>query len=168
MIWFACVRSVWLCTKAGELCMGRSSRYYSMACALRQRMLNFVQNLLNYMTFEVFESSWSLFEESIMRKVTNVDDVIHHHNVFLDSCLRDCLITSVSFLTIHKILSTCVMLSAFIQGNTQKCRDKEESAKIDMKVSLKQGQEKRKQIISVNYVHSFSIGLIDRSSCLFV
>ena len=29
-------------------------------------MLNFVQNLLNYMTFEVFESSWITFEEKLI------------------------------------------------------------------------------------------------------
>ena len=58
-------QSVWLCTKSGELCLGRSYKYYSLACALKQRMLNFVQNLLNYMTFEVFESSWNTFEENI-------------------------------------------------------------------------------------------------------
>ncbi len=64
---------MWLCTKSGELCLGRSYKYYSMACALKQRMLNFVQNLLNYMTFEVFESNWNIFEEKIRNvKIKNI------------------------------------------------------------------------------------------------
>ena len=97
--------NVWICSKSGELCLDRNYRYYSIACALKQRMLNFVQNLLNYMTFEVFESSWITFEEKL-KDVSNIDDVISYHGSFLDSCLRDCIIQSRSFLNIQKITHT--------------------------------------------------------------
>jgi len=36
-----------------------------MAFALRQRMLNFVQNLQYYMMFEVIEPNWQLFESNM-------------------------------------------------------------------------------------------------------
>lgn len=138
--------NVWLCTKSGEFCLGRSYKYYSMACALKQRMLNFVQNLLNYMTFEVFESSWNVFEENI-RNVNNIDDVIKHHTTFLDTCLRDCIVTSDSFQNIQKILSVCKIFSAFVQSITQDSRMKEENAKFDYKLDSKSAKDKRKNIL---------------------
>lgn len=141
--------SVWLCTKSGELCLGRSYRYYSLACALKQRMLNFVQNLLNYMTFEVFESSWNAFEENI-KNVNNIDDVIRHHTNFLDTCLRDCIVTSNSFQNIHQILCVCKFFSDFVQSITQYSKEKEETAKFDFKVDSKLAKEKRKAALKVN------------------
>ncbi len=166
---------MWLCTKSGELCLGRSYKYYSMACALKQRMLNFVQNLLNYMTFEVFESAWIAFEENISKvrlvkssifirvyiyifdhffysKVTNIDDVINHHNNFLDSCLRDCLITSKSFQDILKIVGVCSMFSTYVQTMTKSSKVKDESAKMDMKMGFKMATEKRKQALQVRFI----------------
>ena len=139
--------NVWLCTKAGELCLDRNYKYYSIACALKQRMLNFVQNLLNYMTFEVFESSWLTFEEKL-KDVTNIDDVINYHNSFLDVCLRDCIIQSRSFLNIQRILGVCNLFSGYVQGLTLSSKKKEESARLfDQKVGLKTLQEKRKLVI---------------------
>jgi gamma-tubulin complex component 2 len=139
--------NVWLCTKSGELCLDRNYKYYSIACALKQRMLNFVQNLLNYMTFEVFESSWISFEEKL-RQVTNIDDVISLHGAFLDCCLRDCIIQSRSFLNIQKILGVCTMFSGYLQGITLSSKIKEESARVfDQKLSLRASQERRKVAI---------------------
>ncbi len=43
----------------------RSTRWYASAFALRQRMLNFVQNLQYYMMFEVIEPSWHVFENNM-------------------------------------------------------------------------------------------------------
>ena len=51
-----------------------------MACALKQRMLNFVQNLLNYMTFEVFESNWNMFEEKI-RNVMKLEILYAYNSI---------------------------------------------------------------------------------------
>ncbi len=109
-------------------------------------MLNFVQNLLNYMTFEVFESSWNTFEENI-RNVNNIDDVIKHHTNFLDTCLRDCIVTSNSFQNIHQILCVCKFFSDFVQGITQYSKAKEENAKYDLKLDTKQAKEKRKAVL---------------------
>ena len=109
-------------------------------------MLNFVQNLLNYMTFEVFESSWNAFEENI-KNVNNIDDVIRHHTNFLDTCLRDCIVTSNSFQNIHQILCVCKFFSDFVQGITQYSKEKEETAKFDIKVDSKLAKEKRKAVL---------------------
>ena len=53
-----------------------SFHIYGPSFALRQKMLNFIQNLEYYMTFEVLEPNW---EEMISKiksgKVANVDQV---------------------------------------------------------------------------------------------
>ena len=140
--------NVWLCTKSGELCLGRSNRFYALSCALKQRMLNFVQNLLNYMTFEVIESHWNELEQK-MTNVTNVDNVIDLHLKFLDGCLRDCMINTDHFLDIHRILAVCTAFSEFVQGVTQHSKTKEELAKSDLKSGLKMAQEQRRMILQV-------------------
>jgi len=135
--------NLWIFTKSGALCLDRNYSNITNACALKQRMLNFVQNLLNYMTFEVFESSWISFEEKL-KEVSNIDDVINYHGSFLDSCLRDCIIQSKSFLNIQKILSVCNMFSSYLQGLTLSSKKKEEATRLfDQKVGFKVSQEKR-------------------------
>ncbi|GFR76401.1 gamma-tubulin complex component [Elysia marginata] len=91
------------------------SRWYSAAFALRQRMLNFVQNFEYYMMFEVIEPNWHDFQQN-MAKVSNVDDVLAFHGDFLDCCLKDCMLTSTELLRIvHKLLVVCVTFSNYVQ-----------------------------------------------------
>ncbi|CAF4422889.1 unnamed protein product [Rotaria socialis] len=81
------------------------------AAYLRHKMLHFVQNLLYYMSFEVIEAHWHTFENNL-KKVTNIDELLQYHLLFLDNCLRDCMLTSVHLLRhIHKIMATCVMFA---------------------------------------------------------
>ncbi|CAF0794160.1 unnamed protein product [Adineta ricciae] len=81
------------------------------AAYLRHKMLHFVQNLLYYMSFEVIESHWHAFQNNL-KKVTNIDELLKFHILFLDNCLRDCMLTSVHLLRhIHKIMATCVMFA---------------------------------------------------------
>ena len=91
------------------------TRWYSAAFALRQRMLNFVQNFEYYMMFEVIEPNWHTFQHN-MAKVNNVDDVLDFHTDFLDSCLKDCMLTSTELLRIvHKLLVVCVTFSNYVK-----------------------------------------------------
>ncbi|CAG5121559.1 unnamed protein product, partial [Candidula unifasciata] len=107
--------SVWMGNKQTKLYALSSSRWYSPAFALRQRMLNFVQNFEYYMMFEVIEPNWHVFMQN-MSKVSNVDDVLAFHWDFLDSCLKDCMLTSTELLRIvHKLLVVCVTFSNYVQ-----------------------------------------------------
>ena len=82
--------------------------------------------------------------------MSNIDDVIEHHNKFLDTCLRDCIITNESFLNIQKILSECLLFSTFVQGVTKSIKNKEEAVETEWKsMSLKEAQERRKQTLKV-------------------
>eukprot|EP00750_Incisomonas_marina_P030421 INCI7499.3.p1 GENE.INCI7499.3~~INCI7499.3.p1 ORF type:complete len:369 (-),score=68.23 INCI7499.3:145-1251(-) len=91
-----------------ELDLGRAmGRSY----ALRQRMLHFVQNLIYYITVEVLEPRWhSLIVD--VKKAATVDDVIQFHQTFLDSCLKECLLTNPDLLKIlTKLMMNCVLFA---------------------------------------------------------
>ena len=72
--WHVWICRVWITHKAVRNYAFMTSQWYNNAFALRQRMLNFLQNLLYYITVEVLEPSWQTFVEKI-RKVDNVDQV---------------------------------------------------------------------------------------------
>ncbi|XP_052809795.1 gamma-tubulin complex component 2-like isoform X2 [Mya arenaria] len=107
--------SVWVGNKTAKMYSIQSARWYSAAFALRQRMLNFVQNFEYYMMFEVVEPSWHIFQTN-MQNVSNVDDVLAYHSDFLSDCLKDCMLTNPQLLKIvHKLMMVCVTFSNFIQ-----------------------------------------------------
>ena len=88
---------------------------YPPAFALLQRMLNFVQNLQYYMTFEVLEPNWSTLERSL-HSASTIDDVLLLHNDFLDKCLRDCMLSNREVLkTISRLLAICISFTRQIQ-----------------------------------------------------
>lgn len=107
--------SVWIGNKAAKVYSLHSTRWYSAAFALRQKMLNFVQNFEYYMLFEVVEYNWHIFQSN-MDSVSNVDDVLDYHSDFLSNCLKDCMLTNPDLLkTVHKLMMVCVTFSNFIQ-----------------------------------------------------
>jgi len=66
----------------------------SSSFALRQKMLNFLQNLQYYMTFEVLEPNWeSMIARVRSGDVQNVDQVLEIHSDFLSTCLNDCMLS---------------------------------------------------------------------------
>ena len=82
-------------------------------------MLNFVQNLQYYMTFEVLEPYWRGLEHSL-RSVTTIDDVLATHNDFLDKSLRDCMLSSREILKlISRLMAVCVTFTNHMQKVTQ-------------------------------------------------
>ncbi|XP_063878278.1 gamma-tubulin complex component 2-like isoform X2 [Scylla paramamosain] len=106
---------VWVSNKVAKSFPVSASRTYTAAFALRQRMLNFIQNIEYYMMFEVIEHNWQTFINK-MQKVENVDDVLSFHNDFLSGCLKDCMLTSPELLRIiSKLTSICVSFANFIE-----------------------------------------------------
>lgn len=106
---------IWICNKVAKSFALRAAKTYASAFALRQRMLNCVQNLEYYMMVEVIEPNWVVFLASI-NKVNNVDDVLVCHLDFLDSCLKDCMLTNPTLLrTVNKLMAVCVQFCHFIQ-----------------------------------------------------
>ncbi|KAF2271936.1 uncharacterized protein EI97DRAFT_462428 [Westerdykella ornata] len=106
------------------------------AWTLRARMLVFVQQLLYYCTAEVIEPNWASFmsrlnaegkEEgkgkgeaehgSASQVKRTVDELMQDHIDFLDTCLKECMLTNSKTLRINnKIIGTCNMFATFSQS----------------------------------------------------
>ncbi|XP_017087980.1 gamma-tubulin complex component 2 homolog isoform X2 [Drosophila bipectinata] len=93
-----------------------AAELYRSAFTLRQRMMNAIQNLEYYMMIEIIEPNWHIFIEK-MKKVENVDNVLRLHQDFLDSCLKNCMLTESSHLNraIFKLCKICLKFCEFIQ-----------------------------------------------------
>ena len=61
--------------------------------ALRGKMLHFIQQLVYFMFFEVIDPQWNLMEASIRDSVT-IEDLLKTHDDFLDTCLKECMLTN--------------------------------------------------------------------------
>uniref|UniRef100_A0A8C2HED8 Gamma-tubulin complex component n=1 Tax=Cyprinus carpio TaxID=7962 RepID=A0A8C2HED8_CYPCA len=57
--------NVWISNKASKQYSLHSAKWFAAAFALRQRMLNFVQNIQYYMMFEVNEPTWHIMENNL-------------------------------------------------------------------------------------------------------
>uniref|UniRef100_A0A3P9PE35 Gamma-tubulin complex component n=1 Tax=Poecilia reticulata TaxID=8081 RepID=A0A3P9PE35_POERE len=114
--------NVWISNKDFKLYSLPSAKWFAAAFALRQRMLNFIQNIQYYMMFEVMEPTWHIMENNL-KTASNIDDVLCHHTSFLDNCLKDCMLTNPELLRIFsKLMSVCVMFTNCIQTFTQSMR----------------------------------------------
>eukprot|EP00041_Stephanoeca_diplocostata_P024559 m.626142 g.626142 ORF g.626142 m.626142 type:complete len:104 (+) comp22551_c1_seq1:286-597(+) len=70
-------------------------------------MLNFVQSFQYYSMYEVIEPNWHVMADKLSTAST-IDDVLTIHSNFLDTCLKECMLTNPSSLkTISKLLSVC-------------------------------------------------------------
>lgn len=114
--------NVWISNKDAKQYSLHSAKWFSAAFALRQRMLNFVQNIQYYMMFEVMEPTWHIMEKNL-KSASNIDDVLCHHTSFLDNCLKDCMLTNPELLKIFsKLMSVCVMFTNCMQRFTHSMR----------------------------------------------
>ncbi|OMJ86157.1 hypothetical protein SteCoe_12356 [Stentor coeruleus] len=92
---------------------------FSTSYCLRQRMLHFVKNYVYYMTVEVLEDKWHRFLEGL-KKVQTVDEIMNLHTVFLDECLKECLLMDQElFMILNKIIGFCLYFSEMIEQNTK-------------------------------------------------
>ena len=79
-------------------------------CLLRARMLSFVQQILAFVTFEVLEPNWHALEGKL-QKVTTVDQLLRDHVDFLDTCLKESMLTSSKLLKVGFFSLLCFMLA---------------------------------------------------------
>jgi gamma-tubulin complex component 2 len=90
--------SMWLDQKSGPWrqavhARAEFARWRLRVFLLRLRMLTFVQQLLAYVTSEVLEPNWRVLEQKLAR-VTTVDQLLRDHVDFLDTCSKECMMTS--------------------------------------------------------------------------
>ncbi|KAI9045838.1 gamma-tubulin-complex subunit SPC97 [Aspergillus affinis] len=99
------------------------------AWSLRSKMLIFVQQLLYFCTAEVIEPNWQNLMDrvngadaqgsevtvnGIKQANRTVDELMQDHVDFLDTCLKECMLTQAKLLKIHsKILMCCNMYTSW-------------------------------------------------------
>jgi gamma-tubulin complex component 2 len=68
-------------------------RWKKRIFSLRARMLGFVRQVLAFATGEVLETQWMALEKKLA-KVQTVDQLLRDHVDFLDTCLKQCMLTT--------------------------------------------------------------------------
>ena len=69
-------------------------------------MLAFCQQILAFATFEVLDPNWRSLEAKLER-VSTVDQLLRDHVDFLDTCLKECMLTSSKLLRVS--FKLCVL-----------------------------------------------------------
>uniref|UniRef100_A0A7S0NR59 Spindle pole body component n=1 Tax=Calcidiscus leptoporus TaxID=127549 RepID=A0A7S0NR59_9EUKA len=100
--------SSWLSQQEGK---ALPSAVFSSSYGLRQRMLHFLQNIEYYMMFEVLEPNWHMLKLRL-QAARRVDELISHHQDFLDVCLKECMLRDAVLLKLlAKLLTICVIFA---------------------------------------------------------
>ncbi|CAF2343748.1 unnamed protein product [Brassica napus] len=81
---------------------------------LCRSMLKFISSLLHYLTFEVLEPNWHVMQDGL-QSTRSIDEVIQHHDFFLDKCLRGCFLLLPDVLKVSKLKSVCLQYAAATQ-----------------------------------------------------
>lgn len=69
---------------------------------LRSKMLHFIQQITYYMFFEVIEPQWARFEAHLSC-VSTVDDLLEKHEDFLNSCLKESMLTDPKLIVVLNV-----------------------------------------------------------------
>ncbi|KAH8929920.1 hypothetical protein BT69DRAFT_1210983, partial [Atractiella rhizophila] len=88
-------------------------RWKSRVFSLRSRMLTFIQQMYSFCAGEVLEPNWRALEMKL-EKVETVDELLRAHVDFLDTCLKECMLTNPKLLKCHsKIMHTCALFVSY-------------------------------------------------------
>ena len=79
-------------------------------------MLQFVRSVHYYVTFGVLEPHWERFSRALKdRRFTSVDEINSTHTDFLDTCLRECMLTNSKIVQLLSMSwSTCFKFAALV------------------------------------------------------
>lgn len=81
---------------------------------LRDKMINFVKNIIYYFFNEVIEPNYLNFISNLLNS-KSIDEIIHFHDAYLDTCLKECLLDETDILVqINDILQACLIYSKII------------------------------------------------------
>ncbi|OIW21245.1 hypothetical protein TanjilG_31174 [Lupinus angustifolius] len=92
----------------------------SRSSLLCRSMLKFINSLLHYLTFEaslsfVIEPNWHVMYNRL-QSANSIDEVIQYHDLFLDKCLRECLLLLPELLKkVERLKSMCLQYAATTQ-----------------------------------------------------
>ncbi|KAH9252866.1 hypothetical protein BASA81_009169 [Batrachochytrium salamandrivorans] len=86
---------------------------------LRERMLHFIKMFMYYVFFDVIEPNWYVMETQL-RKATTVDEILVSHDDFLNSCLKECMLTHPKLIRVFSsLITTCHAFVEFSESYTR-------------------------------------------------
>ena len=88
-MWLEHKSALWRSSSADE----DMERWKNRIFSLRSRMLAFVRQVLAFATGEVIETNWRILEDKLA-KVQTVDQLLRDHVDYLDTCLKQCMLTT--------------------------------------------------------------------------
>ncbi|KAK8464606.1 hypothetical protein PHAVU_010G031700 [Phaseolus vulgaris] len=120
----------------------------SRSSLLCRSMLKFINSLLHYLTFEVVEPNWHVMYNRL-QSANSIDEVIQHHDFFLDKCLRECLLLLPELLKkVERLKSMCLQYSAATQWLiSSSCIDLGKSEEPIDSVGLNKAKRKSGQVL---------------------
>ncbi|KAJ3326202.1 Gamma-tubulin complex component 2 [Boothiomyces sp. JEL0866] len=87
--------------------------------ALRGKMLHFIHQVIFFMFFEVINPHWDQMIADLKKAVT-VDELIKKHDDFLDTCLKECMLTNTKLIAIFSsLITTCHSFVKFSEYITE-------------------------------------------------
>lgn len=83
---------------------------------MKQSMLQFVRTMHYYICYNVLEPQWERFSSALKeRRFTSVEEITNTHMDFLDTCLRECMLTNSKLVQlINMVWSTCSKYAALV------------------------------------------------------
>ena len=107
--------------------------------ALRNRMLQFIRNMLYYTVAHVIEPNWRSLESAI-RQAGTIDEIMQHHSTFLDLSISQCLLANDKHIRVFKrIAQTCIAFARYTERFN------------DLFISGESGEEVEKHLQERNY-----------------
>ena len=111
------LNEAWVEVSKSRIWLKKSSRsieqWKGRAWMLRAKMLGFVNQVNYYCTSEVIDPRFNAFIATLHTTGT-VDSLMQNHEDFLDTCLKECMLTNQSLLRLYaKILSLCQAFAQF-------------------------------------------------------
>ncbi|BGP57721.1 hypothetical protein JCM8202_002374 [Rhodotorula sphaerocarpa] len=88
--------------------------------ALRARMYDFIQQMFDFAVSEVLEVRWGELRRQLERCET-VDQLLKHHDNFLNTCTNECLLTNEKLLELfhQKLFNTCYVFANYTTSFTR-------------------------------------------------
>lgn len=116
--------------------VGEVNSFKRSANGLSQKMIIAIQNIEYYMMVEVIEPNFHIFLDQL-NHVKNIDEVLTHHENFLQLCLRDCLLTNQTILkSILELCNICLRFCSFLITDIESTNDKNVEAQVNEYSSL--------------------------------
>ncbi|KAK9055043.1 hypothetical protein SSX86_026123 [Deinandra increscens subsp. villosa] len=109
----------------------------STSSILCRNMLKFINSLLHYLTFEVLEPNWHVMHNKL-ENAKSIDEVIQHHDFFMEKCLKECSLLSPTLLKkLEKLKLVCLQYAAATQWLMNSIEDTDSPSNESCKVLLK-------------------------------